>query len=66
MSTLIGDKLYESAYRVIKSRISEDENLDDLLLMCERGVKKYDETGSFFKWFRIIIIGFGLYVKFKK
>jgi hypothetical protein len=58
--SLLEAKNTSECFDTIKSKISERENLDDILLLCERGVKKYEETGVFFKWFRIIVIASGL------
>ena len=40
-------------YFFIKSKVAEHESIDDLLLMCSRGMVKYDETsgcGFSFGW----------------
>lgn len=43
-------------YKFIKSKVAEYESIDDLLLMCSRGVVKYDETSGFLKSSRILIL----------
>lgn len=58
--SLLEAKNTNECYYTIKSKVSEGEDLDDMLLLCERGIKKYEETGVFFKWFRIIVIASGL------
>jgi hypothetical protein len=50
----------KAGYETFKLRVGETDNIDDLLLMCDCGIKKYDETSSFFKWVRIIAIISGL------
>ncbi len=44
-------------YETIKLRVPASEDLDSLLLMCDRGIKKYESSGHYFKFFRIILIG---------
>jgi len=47
-------------YETIKLRVKENEDLDDLQLLCERGIKKYEGTSSFFKHARTVAFVFGL------
>lgn len=43
-------------YLSIKSKVAEHESIDDLLLMCSRGIVKYDETSGFLKNLRMLLL----------
>lgn len=43
-------------YEIVKLRVNDSESVDDLLLMCERGIIKHDEASGFLKNLRIITL----------
>jgi hypothetical protein len=43
-------------YETVKLRVNDSESVDDLLLMCERGIIKHDEASGFLKNLRIITL----------
>ena len=47
-------------YRKIKSEIPKNQDINDLLLLCDRGIAKYDEASNDFKYVRIFFFFAGL------
>ena len=53
-------KKTKKGYKKIKSMVKPKHDIDDLILLCDRGIAKYNETSGFFKNLRLLILVAGL------